>query len=357
MTLGRNDIVAKLAELFAGFGQIASAPTDESIRGLVIETSQRLTTTFQSLATDVERARDDADSRIVRLADQATNLAAEIAVANREIAISTDPVLYDQRELAAQKLAALVGGQGRVDPDGKLRFTIGGVVLVDGDRAAIVRTTADATLGGHLRIDVVDGAHPPDNVTGTVGGQLGGEVRFRDTQAAQAAADLDQLAIDLATAINAEHVGNFALDGSTGRNYFNTPTGAADLVVDGALIADPRLIGAADTAAGVPGDNQGILNLLAMRDDATLAGGGTRTFLDEGIEIASQVGRVSASADADREFAAARADTLAALRDSIAGVSVEEELAKLAEFQASSQAAARLVGTIDQLLARMLLML
>ena len=50
----------------------------------------------------------------------------------------------------------------------------------------------------------------------------------------------------------------------------------------------------------------------------------------------------------------AAVDALAALRDSVAGVSVEEEMTRLSQFAHASEAAARVVGVVDELLQSLL---
>jgi flagellar hook-associated protein 1 FlgK len=228
-------------------------------------------------------------------------------------------------------------------------------VLVDGARAAHFETTPDATLGGHVRLDVVDGVHRRD-VTALAGGKLGGEIAFRDGAAAQAAADLDQLAFDLASRLNTTHRAGAALDGSTGRDLFVQPAApagaAAAMALDPAVSADPRLLAVAATGAG-PSDNRNGLALAALGNQL-LAGGGTRSFTDEAIHSLGALGLAARQAKGDADVEQARGDALAALRDGLSGVSLEDEMVRLSQFQHAAEAATRFVSTVDNMLNDMI---
>jgi flagellar hook-associated protein 1 FlgK len=346
------NLVDAVAALFGGFLDLASSPMDESLRAKVVTDARVVAGGFNRVADAIARSRSEADRRLSDGAGAATRLARQIADLNRAMRAARDPVLADQRDLAARRLAELTGAEARLDDDGMMRVTVGGgEMLVDGDRAATLEAVPDAALGGHVRIDVVDGAHRRD-ATALVGGNMGGDLAFRDVAAAQAATDLDTLAFDLTSAINGVHSANAALDGSTGRGLFvaaATASGAAAaLAVDPAIDADPRLVAAAQPGAG-PSSNAGAL-ALARLSDGVLAGGGTRSFVDEGIRALGAVGVAARVAQGDLDVEGARHDALVALRDSVSGVSIEEEMTRLSQFQHGAEAATRFVATVDELL-------
>jgi flagellar hook-associated protein 1 FlgK len=346
-------LIPAISGFFSGLVSLSGSPLDPAARQSAVANAQSLATAFNQAAAAVSQAQSDSDGRIASLATQATNLAAQIAQANRALAVSNDPVLADKRDLAAKQLAAIVGGAARIDSDGKMRFvTTGGVVLVDGDRAAQVTTSPSATYGNHLQINIVDGVHTQDVTKMLDGGQLAGEIAFRDGTAVQAGTNLDNLAFALETQINNVHQAGAALDGSSGRPLFNQPASAAGAAaafsVNSAIVANPSLLATAAVGAG-SGDTTNLMTLIGLKDQL-LAGGGTRTFSDEAINTVGQVGSAAASAKQNQDMATARANVLAAARDSVSGVSTSDELNKLSQYQNAANAARRFVTTVNDLL-------
>lgn len=354
LTGGGGDLIGSIGDFFAGVGKLQSAPTDSALRQEVVAAAGTVAAQFRQAASGIAAATSEAKKQVTSLAEQASQLASQIATANRALATSNDPVLADQRDLAANKLAALVGGQARVDADGQMRFVLdGGAVLVDGGRAA---TLSAVTTGGTLALHAVDGVHDTDVTSQVAGGKVGGLLSFRNGVAAQAASDLDQLAYDFANQVNAVHRANIGLDGSTGRDLFVAPGAvagaAAALTVTPAIVADPRALATRSPGAG-PNDNGGVAALLSLRD-AAVAAGGARSFGDEAIRMIGAVGSAAAQASADRDLQAARTDQLASARDSVSGVSQEDEMAKLAQFQHAAEAASKFISTVNDLLGTLI---
>ncbi len=345
-----------LSALFAGLQRVAAMPTDSMMRASAVDAARGVAAALRGRAGETQAARTDADARIRDGAKAATALTGEIAALNKAIRMSSDPVLRDRREVAASKLADLMGGSGRIDPDGQLRWVLpDGAVLVDGDRAATVATSTDASTG-FRRVEIVDGAARRDVTVTLSGGSLAAELELRDVDGAAAAARLDQFAFDLSSTMNSIHAANAGLDGATGRNLFGpaaTVTGAAAAIdVDPAIAADPRLLAAGAPGSGA-GDNRGALALIALRDQA-IASGGTQTLGDAAIALLGDVGTRAAEAGDAAERDTVIDEHLAGLRDSLSGVDLQEELAKLVHFQHASEAMTRFLSTIDGMLEDLL---
>ena len=88
--------------------------------------------------------------------------------------------------------------------------------------------------------------------------------------------------------------------------------------------------------------------------DALTAGGGTRTATDEAIHLLAGIGRLATDAQSAQDLHMARGDMLAASRDALSGVSIEEEMLRLNEFQRAAEAASTFVSTVDEMLANLI---
>ena len=353
LVVGGTDVMQAIATLFGGLLDLTAAPGDTSLRGQVVNQARSVANAIRRSFDAVRESQADIDSRIAALSKQASTLAAEVAAFNRIAASESDPAIFDKRDLAARKLAEITGGQARIDTDGMMRVVAGGgTVLVDGMRAVSLRTTADPAYGGHLRIDAVDGTHVAD-VTGLLdGGRLGGEISARDGELEATRVALDQLAFDLATQFNTTHAAGLGLDGVSGRNLFTAPAAvagaAAGFDVDPTVLANPSFLAASAVGTG-PGNSDNLIALIDLRD-LPLAGGGSRTFVEEAARILGSIGQAASAARADHAVDAARVEVVQGVRDAVTGVSTEEELARLTQFQYASEAATRFLSTVDELL-------
>lgn len=351
-----TDLIDAMSEFFAAVNDVAATPLDYNLRLTLVTRARSVTDVFRRTAIDIAEARKDADSRIGDLATEASRLAADIAKANVDAKTDRDPVILDRRDLDARKLAEIIGGQVRVDGDGMLRFvTASGVVVVDGDKAATIQANPSIVPGGYRSVVVVDGSSAID-VTGTLtGGKIFGELTARDTVGGQAATDLDTLAVDLAGAVNGQHAVGEGLDGVAGRDLFENSVGGAvvqanDFYINPTIEADPRMFAAAPAGSGpMSGANGNALAVLGQRV-ALVAGVGTRTLTDEAIRILTVVGHAKAGADFNVSLEEARLQSLADLRDSLSGVSTQEEMTRLAAYQAAANATTNFIATVSEML-------
>jgi flagellar hook-associated protein 1 len=281
----------------------------------------------------------------------ATAIAKRLADTNTAIARTNDPVMRDERDRLATQLSEITGGSARIDRDGSMRFVLdGGAVLVDGGHAASLVAAPNPTTTD-MGVAVVDGTISRDVTTAIQSGRIGADVSVRDTTIANARTQLDQLAFDVAGGFNATHSANAGLDGVSGRNMFATlgqVAGAASAIaIDPGLDADSNVLATGAIGSG-PGDNRGAQALFALGSAAIASGG--RTLGGAALDIVSQIATRAATAKADVHRDGLVSDHLSALRDSLAGVDLQEEMTNLSRFEHASSAMTRFVSTIDGLL-------
>lgn len=342
---------ADLASMFADFGKAAASPTDAITREGAIDGAQHLTINVRRRAAEIADMIEEFNARVQEKAAQITEMMSRLAKTNLAIAKSNDPVLQDQRDTIAKQLTEAVGGTARIDADGQMRFVLDdGAVLVDGTHAASLTTGKDPVTG-NTTLAVVDGNAKRDVTKSISGGVLGAQLAVRDGTLTKAQTDLDQFAFDLVASTNAVHSAHAGLDGVTGRNLF-TPIGtvagaAAALEVDPALVADPDQLALGAAGAG-PGSNAGALALFQLADGKVATGG--TTLGEAALTMVSKVGTAAANASGDVTQNQLVSDHLDGLRDSLAGVDLQEELSNLSRFEHASSAMTKFVSTIDSLL-------
>jgi flagellar hook-associated protein 1 FlgK len=134
---------------------------------------------------------------------------------------------------------------------------------------------------------------------------------------------------------------------------FYSGSDARDIAVRDDVKADPRLLAAARN--GQPADNQ-TAKLIAALQEAPIGALNNQSLKDayqsEVNGIASQVQGAKQDADA----AAVVTETLAAQRDAVSGVSLDEEAINLMRYQRAYQAASRVISATDEMIQTLLSM-
>lgn len=131
-----------------------------------------------------------------------------------------------------------------------------------------------------------------------------------------------------------------------GINTFFTGTSSTDIGVNSQLLADPTLLAAAQ--GGGPGDGSNAVALanLANQTPASLGGSSIGTFYQQTVAGLTQS---SASENAILQGSQGFLDSLNGQRAQFSGVSIDNEMVQIMQFQNSYQSAARFISVIDKL--------
>ena len=145
----------------------------------------------------------------------------------------------------------------------------------------------------------------------------------------------------------------YDLNGNTGADLF-TGTTASDIGVNAALANDPSALQAAGVA-GAAGDNQVAL-ALANLGNTSQAALGNQTF--SGSYNATITGLGSALSDVNDQLSVQQ-DTqnmLTQQRNSVSGVSLNEEMTNLMTYQQAFQASAEFINSVNTMMGDLMSM-
>ncbi|NCN95773.1 MAG: flagellar hook-associated protein FlgK, partial [Bdellovibrionales bacterium] len=160
------------------------------------------------------------------------------------------------------------------------------------------------------------------------------------------------LAFNLATEVNKAHREGYNRYNQKGVTFFEQPTqikGAAQrLKLNEEVKTDVGKISAAGTPFA-PADNQ-IANILSSLQYKNVFEGGTASFDDYYAGTVGKVGVETQRAKSAAEAQDGITKQLQNIRESISGVSLDEETTKMIEFQKNFDASARLIRTADEMM-------
>jgi flagellar hook-associated protein 1 FlgK len=337
---------AQLTAFFDAFSALASDPTSPVARDGVVRQGTDLTSAFHDLAAQLTAAQTDADTSLRASVNEVNALGTELAGLNGDIAAHSydAETIRDRQGLILQRLGELADVSVLARQDGGVDVTLAsGRALVIGDNAYALQAspTGMATVS-------LEGVDVTPELTG---GRLGGLLRVRDAVVPGYMSQLDQLANDFATAVNATHATGFDATGAAAGNFFAPPAGvagaAAALSVDAAVLADSGRVAA--SATGAPGDNGTARQLSALRTTAITAGG-THSAIDAWRALTFDVGNDVSDARAAQTSHGQIVTQLQALQAQASGVSYDEEAAHMMRYQRAYEANARYFKTITDTL-------
>lgn len=348
-----SSIDQDLTAFFDAFSQFSNDVTSPAARDLVVKQGQVVAQSFKTLSGRISQLQASTDAAVRDDVAQLNALTAQVAQLNAQISTNHADVdtLKDQRAAVLEQVSAIADIRVLPRTDGGVDVTLPqGQALVIGATSYDVQTTPAPPNGAvTLQLGNVD-------ITSQVtSGELGGLLHLRDSVLPGYQGRLDQLAYDLATAVNAVHTTGYDANGNPAGTFFVPPTAvagtASSLTVEAAVVADSRLV--AGSATGAPGDNQTALALAGLRNQRVLSGG-TATPAEAWSNFVYAVGSDVATATSGTATRDSVVRQLQQLRDQASGVSLDEEAANLMKFQRAYEASARyfttVLNTLDSLM-------
>jgi flagellar hook-associated protein 1 len=338
-----------LTALFNAFQSVATNPTSLANRQTLISQAQTLATTLNQSARRLTDLNASLNTSVTADVTAANKLLSEIADLNDQIARAEIPSggfandLRDLRQQKIENLAKFANLDLGTTANGSITVSIGGVMMVSERDVLDTLQTYDGG-SGQLLVTTAGTAGAPLALTG---GSIQGTIDARDGVLQDLRNGLDTLASALITEVNNLHRDGYSLTGSTGADFF-TGTDAASISVNTALRDDPSLIQAAGSAGAV-GDNTVVLALARLADQPNL-GLGNQPFGRAYGQVVANLGH--GLADANHQLANHEAvkTLLARQRDSVSGVSLDEEMSDLVRYQKAYEASARLVSVVDEMI-------
>lgn len=401
-----------LGQFWNAWQELSKNPESSPVRVTVRETSMALAEALRHAYNQLEVVQTDLSLMVDNSLREINSLARQIVdlntqIANMRLAGQQPNDLLDQRDLLLDRLAKIVPIRvepvmetvsGREVETGMVRViipdnteTVGDppkedpIALVDGRKVRELLTRDDGVVVWGAAAYDPRAENPPadddlsDNpVLTATNGSLKGLVLARDDIVRGYMDQLDVLARGLIDMVNQVHLAGYDLDGNGGgddpiavpgltASYtggFFTGTGAADINLAAAIQQDVKYIRAAGAADANPGDATNALNMIALRQSRlevvyvdgkpftlqAAAGAGGTTFDNYYKDMVANLGVVAHEAGRMADNQQVLVDQLLNRRDSMSGVSLDEEMAKIIQYQRAYQAAARIISTVDEML-------
>jgi flagellar hook-associated protein 1 FlgK len=354
--LGATGMGGVLDGLYSSFSALAANPNDPTARTAVLGAADAFASRANSIGNSLSDQKNELFKAAQDTATQVNQAGESISVLNRRIlaaeAQGEDAAdLKDQRNNLLLGLSQLVDVRTISDVKGSIVVQVSGGTLVDGVDAR--KMDIGLQDDGSLKVTIAREGDTPTEVTKFLtGGRLAGIKDARDVDLFDVSERFDQLVFDVASSVNAQHASGFGKDGAAGRNLFDVSAvalGSARAVrLSAGVAGNPDAVAAATDAASLPGGTGNAVALANLWRQPLSAG---RTAAETYGDIVGGIGQRKAAIAQAVETQIAIKDQVQAMRESVSGVSLDEEMVNLTKYQRAYEAAGKVLATADELLA------
>ena len=364
-SIGDENISTEINRFFDSWQELSANPSGLVERDIVIQRGELLAEKFNLTADELNRATENVNDTLISKVDAVNSQISEIAELNEriytiEIQGQTANSARDRRDLLAKELAQTLGTQTYQDSKGMLAVQLpGGLPLVQGYMAMEI----EAVPSG-IDLDLVLHAGGVSRNIGlnNLGGEFQGLVNIRDQFIPSLKDDLDRLAYEITEAVNTAHFAGAGLDSVDQRNFFSPPNPlppppASDPWLDAArnmsvIISDSNHVAAAAAptppATVAPGDNRNALIISNLGEDFLIDG--TDNF---GAYYGKMTARVGIESNQNQLALGGAEDAMVQfqnMRDGLSGVSLDEEMISLIQYQRGFESSAKFLSTVDEMM-------
>jgi flagellar hook-associated protein 1 FlgK len=349
--------LSSILDMFWGaWEDLSNNAENSAIRTTLKELAKTIAETFNHLSSQLHTVLDDVNSIVDIRVTEINTYVEQIANLNKQIAaiqLAGDQPndLKDRRDILLDKLASLIDYSYMEEKDGTVTITL------NSDSGPLVLVEKDSFK--QLDFDAANENIICDTATVLANN---GELKGLDDARQMTNKYLDILntyAYNLADGINTIHKSGFGLDGSTDLEFFKidpAKDGAASgIYLNEEIDKNVSKIAASSvdpTIAGEVGNGDIALEIYQLArkvfDSGDLAGTSLNNYYKDFI---AKLGVEANTALRNKENQKVLVDQLATRKESTSGVSTDEEMVNLIQYQRAYEAAAKIISVYDEMLA------
>ena len=335
---------------FNSWQQLSVTPNSTALRNNVIQAAQNLSSQIQNINDGLNSVKSDltseANGQVTQLnADikQVQNLNAQIFQAQNSGQQPND--LLDQRDKVLNDLSNIANVNISFDSGNSAQVSIGGVFVAD--RATYTQLQLSNT-NGKISLTTTDGS-----ATASLnGGTLFALTDMYDNTIPSYQSSLDGYVNNLMNSVNAQHSTGYTINNppQTSVNFFSSYQ-SGTLTINPAIVQDPNKI--AVSSDGTAGNGNIALNIANLINQKNANG---TSLLDTYNQLISKIGNDTQSATNSAQSYQLVLKQLQTQKASISGVSTDEEMSNVIQYQKSYDASAKIMSIASQMLDTLIAM-
>lgn len=346
---GIND---QLNAFWSAWENLSNAPAGKVERSALLSAGENLVDSLGSYKGNLDTINTDMNRNIADAVTQINSKVDEIKDLNQRIMETTGDKgenndLQDKRTQALKELGSWVNINHFENPDGTININLAnGDPLLQG----VLEDNLSVRVNAAGRSDVYSSTSSTDTVNAALTkGKLGAYSELQNSVLPEYMGYLGDFAQGLADRINEIHSGGFDAYKNTGVDFFEIPDSsnkAGTIRINPAISADVNRIAA---STSVTGDGENASKLAAVQNEL-LMNNKTSTLNSFMATVVGQIGGEVSTATTSSDHQTTIMNHLETQRDSISGVSIDEEMIHLIKYQMGYNAAGRLTTVVNEML-------
>jgi len=374
-------ISSAMGDMFTAWQDLSSNPESSSAKSVVVQDSMTFIDTVNQKAAQLDQLKDDTVSSLEKNTYDVNSTVDQLKAVNDQIFNFTikgesPNDLLDKRDLLMKNLSGMANCTSSFDKWGRASVTLGGrditaadatyklstvtemsykddgsadiKIAVGGDITNIKEVNISAVAAKSLKagspVYYDENASEPVTAANITSGTIGGNLQARDEIDARAG-DLNSFAKSLADLINSKH--NTGTDGIDFFTFKDSSNYALNISVNPKLQEDESLVLAGSSSTSAAGDGSTALAISNLKDMKLSSGA---TLEESYSNIVAKVGISTQNAANMVDTHKAVMEQLQSRRDSISGVSIDEETANIIQYQRSYEANAKVISVLSDML-------
>jgi flagellar hook-associated protein 1 len=351
---GENGLQSVLDGFYASWHDLAQNPGEAQKTAaagtVVIQNAQLVVNQLKFVSTGTSDEWNNQHQQLQSAVADVNQAAKDLAIVNQRILegkVADRPVneLMDTRDTLVRQIGELTGARAVESSDGTVNVLVNGNTLVSGSYAETLVVQGATSLGGAAtdppRVTLGANTVPISN------GKMAGLLAATGTDLVNYNKAVDGIANALRDSVNALHTDGYTLKGDQGGNFF-TGSGASGLQV--AVTNGDEL-----AVAGEPNtvDGSNALRIADLAIDANSAAVLGPNGPGASVRLRGLAGDVGTQLEGLNKAVAVQTTVLNAAEQAVesdSGVSIDEELTNLLQYQRAYQASARVISTVDEML-------
>jgi len=337
-----------LGEFFNSWEELSVNPESAQLRTNVIQTAQNLSNKLKNIYDGYSNLRLNLEEEAVDNVDLLNQYVGEIRTLNDEIfrlnvTDANANALLDRRDELIVELGKIANINVAYDSDNMANITIGGVYAVDRYFNAEFKVVENQ---GNLSIQTVDGTSKLKITKGS----LGAIVETANSTIPGYLDFLDSMGNSILENVNSIHESGYTNTEPqlTGIKFFDS-YGDGNLKINSDILNDVNFI--ATSADGTSGNNDIALQIAGLSNSKILNG---QTLVTGYSNFVSNIGNTIGTCKLNNESNSLVLQQLEQQKATYSGVSLDEEMTNILQFQKSYEAAAKLIKVADELFETLL---